>query len=109
MSRSRHGQLGWDELQPWLELSVQLPVGPLLCVLNGPTRGRQWTCAAARADLRSTAAHAGVRRRFAPQGIDNAEIIETVHSRARYGPRASRLRLRVGVGRKHLTGPCHTP
>jgi len=109
---------GWDELQPWLELRVQSPVGPLLCVLNGPTRGRQWSCAAARADLSSTAAHAGVRRRFAPhqlrhahavelaregvpliviqrqlghsnlgitsvylQGIDNAEIIETVHSR----------------------------
>jgi site-specific recombinase XerD len=109
---------GWDELQPWLTLRVHLPVGPLLCVLNGSTRGRQWSCAAARAELRSTAAHAGVRRRFAPhqlrhahavelaregvpliviqrqlghsnlgitsvylQGIDNAEIIETVHSR----------------------------
>ena len=107
-------------MQPWLELPrrVQPPVGPLLCVLSGPTRGRQWSCAAARAQLRSTAAHAGIRRRFAPhqlrhahavelaregvpliviqrqlghsnlgitsvylQGIDNAEIIETVHSR----------------------------
>ena len=109
---------GWDELQSWLELRVQLPVGPLLCVLNGPTRGRQWSCAGARADLRRTAARTGVRRRFAPhqlrqahavelvregvpqiviqrqlghsslgitsvdlQGIDNAEIIETVNSR----------------------------
>ena len=105
---------GWEELQSWLEL----PVGPLLCVINGPTRGRHWSCAAARADLRRTAVHAGVRRRFAPhrlrhahavelaregvpliviqrqlghsnlgitsvylQGIDNAEIIETVHAR----------------------------
>jgi site-specific recombinase XerC len=31
---------GWDELQPWLELRVELPVGPLFCVLNGRTRGR---------------------------------------------------------------------
>jgi site-specific recombinase XerD len=109
---------GWDELQPWLELRVGLPVGPLLCVLNGRTRGRQWSSSAARADLRRTAVAAGVSRRFAPhqlrhahavemaregvplvviqrqlghsnlgitsvypQGIDNAEIIDTVHAR----------------------------
>jgi site-specific recombinase XerD len=109
---------GWEELQPWLELRLQLRVGPLLCVINGPTRGRHWTSAAARADLRRTAVAAGFRRRFAPhqlrhahavelaregvpliviqrqlghsnlgitsvylQGIDNAEIIETVHAR----------------------------
>ena len=109
---------GWDEIQPWLELRVGLPVGPLFCVLNGRTRGRQWSTAAARAELRRTAVAAGVRRRFAPhqlrhahavemaregvplvviqrqlghsnlgitsvylQGIDNAEIIDTVHTR----------------------------
>ena len=103
---------------PWLELRVQLPVGPLFCVINGPTRGRHWSSAAARAELRRIAAAAGVRRRFAPhqlrhahavelaregvpliviqrqlghsnlgitsiylQGIDNREIIETVHAR----------------------------
>jgi site-specific recombinase XerD len=108
----------WDDLQPWLELRIALPVGPLFCVINGPTRGRQWSSAAARADLRRTALAAGIRRRFAPhqlrhahavemaregvpliviqrqlghgnlgitsiylQGIDNAEIIETVHGR----------------------------
>jgi site-specific recombinase XerC len=57
---------GWEQLQPWLGVRVELPVGPLLCVLTGPTRGRHWSTAAARADLRSTAAAAGVRRRFAP-------------------------------------------
>ena len=109
---------GWDELHPWLELRVELPVGPLFCVINGATRGRHWSSAAARADMRRTAVAAGVRRRFAPhqlrhahavelaregvpliviqrqlgrsnlgitsiylQGIDNAEIIETVHAR----------------------------
>jgi site-specific recombinase XerD len=109
---------GWEELQPWLELRLELPVGPLFCVINGPTRGRGWSSAAARTDLRRTAATAGVRRRFAPhqlrhahavemaregvpliviqrqlghsnlgitsiylQGIDNAEIIESVHAR----------------------------
>jgi site-specific recombinase XerD len=109
---------GFEQLHPWLELRRELPVGPLLCVINGTTRGRHWSPAAARAELRRTAAAAGVRRRFAPhqlrhahavemaregvpliviqrqlghrdlgitsvylQGIDNGEIIETVHSR----------------------------
>jgi integrase/recombinase XerD len=95
-----------------------LPVGPSFCVLNGRTRGHQWSTAAARGELRRTAVAAGVRRRFAPhqlrhahavemaregvplvviqrqlghsnlgitsvyfQGIDNAEIIDTVHTR----------------------------
>jgi site-specific recombinase XerC len=60
---------GWDELQPWLEVRVALPVGPLLCVINGSTRGRHWSSAAARATLRRTAAIAGVRRRFAPHQL----------------------------------------
>jgi integrase/recombinase XerD len=111
-------QWGWDELHPWLELRVELPVGPLFCVINGSTRGRHRSSAAARAELRRAAVEAGVRRRLAPhqlrhahavelaregvpliviqrqlghsnlgmtsiylQGIDNEEIIETVHAR----------------------------
>jgi site-specific recombinase XerC len=38
---------GWEELQPRLELRLQLPVGPLFCVINGPTRGRHWSREAA--------------------------------------------------------------
>jgi site-specific recombinase XerD len=109
---------GWDELQPWLDIRIELPVGPLLCVISGQTRGRRWSSAAARACLRRTAVQARVRRRFAPhqlrhahavelaregvpliviqrqlghsnlgitsiylQGIDNTEIIDTVHAR----------------------------
>jgi site-specific recombinase XerD len=105
---------GWDELEPWLDARLELSVGLLLCVIHGRTRGRHWSSAAARADLRTTA----VRRRFAPhqfrhahavelaregvplvviqrqlghsnlgitsiypQGIDNAEVIETVRAR----------------------------
>jgi hypothetical protein len=55
---------GWEQLQPWLEFRRELPVGPLLCVINGTTRGRHWSSAAARAELRRTAAAAAVRRRF---------------------------------------------
>ena len=109
---------GWQQLQPWLDTRVELPIGPLFCIITGATRGRHWANAAARAHLRRTAARAGVRRRFAPhqlrhahavemaregvplvviqrqlghsnlgitsiylQGIDNAEIIDTVNAR----------------------------
>src|SRR3954447_14220238 len=108
----------WEHLQPWIDVRLELPVGPLFCVINGPTHGRPWSPAAARADLRCVSAGAGVRQRFAPhqlrhahavemahegvsliviqrqlghsnlvitsiylQGIDNAEIIDAVHSR----------------------------
>jgi hypothetical protein len=40
---------GWDQLNPWLELRVAMPVGPLLCVLDGPTCRRPWAADAARA------------------------------------------------------------
>jgi site-specific recombinase XerD len=108
----------WGQLRPWQKLRRDLPIGPLFCVISGPTRGRHWTPAAARHELRAAAMRAGVRRRFAPhqlrhahavelaregvglnviqrqlghanlgvtsvylQGIDNAEVIEAVHSR----------------------------
>jgi integrase/recombinase XerD len=108
----------WEHIEPWLKLRVELPIRPLFCVISGPTCGRAWSASAARAQLRATAATAGVRRRFAPhqlrhahavemaregipllviqrqlghtnlgitsiylQGIDSAEIIDTVHAR----------------------------
>src|SRR3954452_23262708 len=51
----------WEQLQPWLDVRVALPVGPLLCVLSGPTCRRAWSASAARTQLRETAAAAGVR------------------------------------------------
>src|SRR4051794_19266775 len=38
---------GWQQLQPWLETRLELPIGPLFCVVNGSTRGRHWANAAA--------------------------------------------------------------
>src|SRR3954470_21242706 len=69
----------WEHLQLWIDLRLQLPVGPLICVINGPTRGRPWSPAAARADLRRTAATAGVRRRFAPHQLRHAHAVEMAH------------------------------
>jgi len=111
-------QWGWELLRPWLAYRVQIPVGPLFCVIDGRTRGRPLGTTSVRQQLRRTAAKAGVRRRFAPhqlrhahavemaregvplnviqrqlghanlgitsvylQGIDNAEVIDTVHAR----------------------------
>jgi site-specific recombinase XerD len=67
---------GWEQLQPWLEVRSELPVGPLLCVISGTTRGRHWSSAAARAELRRAAAAAGVRRRFAPHQLRHAHAVE---------------------------------
>jgi integrase len=121
----------WEQLEPGLRSRVELPVGPLFCVVNGPTHRRPWSAGAARSELRRVAREAGVRRRFAPhqlrhahavemaregvpliviqrqlghtnvgitsislQGIDNAEIIDTVHARrAPMVPVHSSLRL----------------
>jgi integrase/recombinase XerD len=111
-------QWGWELLRPWLTYRVQIPVGPLFCVIGGRTRGRPLTTTSVRQKLRRTAARAGVRRRCAPhqlrhayavemaregvplnviqrqlghanlgitsvylEGIDNAQIIDTVHAR----------------------------
>ena len=67
---------GWEQLLPWLELRRELAVGPLLGVINGTTRGRHWSPAAARTELRRTAAAAGVRRRFAPHQLRHAHAVE---------------------------------
>jgi site-specific recombinase XerD len=70
---------GWDELQPWLTARVVLPAGPLFCIINGRTRGRPWTSAGARAELRRAAARAHVRRRFAPHQLRHAHAVEMAH------------------------------
>ena len=61
------GRWGWtrrrrawgDHLAPWLAVRVELPVGALFCVIDGPTRGRPWSATAARGELRRYAAPAG--------------------------------------------------
>jgi integrase len=66
----------WEQLQPWLEVRLALPVGPLLCIVSEPTCGRAWSASAARTQLGETAAAAGVRRRFAPHQLRHAHAVE---------------------------------
>jgi integrase len=51
----------WEQLRPWLQIRTTLPVGMLLCVIHGPTRGRPWAASSAREELRAVPSHAGVR------------------------------------------------
>ena len=67
---------GWEQLRPWLTSRRDLPVGPLFCVIDGPTRGRPWSSAAVRVELRRFASQAGVRRRFAPHQLRHAHAVE---------------------------------
>ena len=66
----------WEHVGRWAEHRIQLPVGTLFCILAGPTRGRAWSAAAARGELRRLAALAGLRRRFAPHQLRHAHAIE---------------------------------
>jgi site-specific recombinase XerD len=66
----------FEQLASWLQVRVQLPVGPLFWVINGPTRGRPWSASAARSELRQVARQAGVRRRFAPHQLRRAHAVE---------------------------------
>jgi site-specific recombinase XerD len=65
-----------EQLRPWLTARAELPVGPLFCIIDGPTRGRPWSGAAVRTEFRRVAARAGVRRRFAPHQLRHAHALE---------------------------------
>jgi site-specific recombinase XerD len=67
---------GWEQLRPWLAARLELPVGPLFCVIAGPTRGRRWASATVRVEFRRLAAQAGIRRRFAPHQLRHAHAVE---------------------------------
>ncbi|MCA1699406.1 MAG: site-specific integrase [Actinobacteria bacterium] len=67
---------GFEQLRPWLSHRAELPLGPLFCVIDGPTRGRPWTAAGVRVQLRRLALAAGVRRRFAPHQLRHAHAVE---------------------------------
>ena len=67
---------GWVQLTPWLRERVELPAGPLFCVIDGPTRGRAWASASVRVEFRRLAIQAGVRRRFAPHQLRHAHAVE---------------------------------
>jgi hypothetical protein len=84
---------GWEQLDPWLHVREWLPVGGLFCIINGPSRGRPWTQDAVRVQLRRAAAHAAMRRRFAPHQLRHAHAVEM----ARFSCRSVRYRSLEGA------------
>jgi site-specific recombinase XerC len=68
----------WQHVDAWLEIRRGMPVGALLCVIEGPTQGRRWSPTAARATLRRLALAAGVRRRFAPHQYADMMVISAL-------------------------------
>ena len=67
---------GWEHLSVWTARRLDLPLGPLFCIIDGPTRGRPWPQAGARTQLRRLALQAGVRQRFAPHQLRHAHAVE---------------------------------
>jgi site-specific recombinase XerD len=67
---------GWEQVRPWLAARLERPVGPLFCVIDGPTRARPWSSAAVRSELRRLAMQAGIRRRFARHQLRHAYAVE---------------------------------
>jgi len=52
-------QWGWEQLRSWSDARAKLPIGPLFCIIDGPTRGRPWSGAGVRGEFRRLAAQAG--------------------------------------------------
>jgi len=52
----------WHQINPWLERRLELPVGALLCVTDGPTRGRPWSLSAGGATLSQRRCRASRKR-----------------------------------------------
>jgi integrase len=82
-ARGRDGHVGLGTPSPVARTADRMPVGPLLCVIDGPTRGGPWASDAARAQLRLVASKAGVRRRFAPHQLRHAHAVELAHEASR--------------------------
>jgi site-specific recombinase XerD len=99
---------GWEQLRPWQNARLELPVGPLFCIIDGPTRGRPWSGAAVRGEFRRLAARAGVRRRFAPHQLRHAHALEL----AREGVPLNIIQRQLGhanLGTTSITSKASTP
>ena len=93
---------GWRTLDPWIEYRGQLPVGPLFCVLHGPSRGRPWSPAAVRRELRRAGARAGVRRRLAPHQLRHAHAVEMAHEGSRWWSSSASSGMPISVSRAFI-------
>lgn len=69
-------QWAFDEIRPWLtDRYDRYPDGPVLCVVQGPTKGARWSSSAARTAMAQTATLAGVERRVRPHQLRHAHAV----------------------------------
>jgi site-specific recombinase XerD len=69
----------WSALAPWIADRTGLPVGPLFCVIDGPTHGRALSAARSRSSWAGSHATPRARRRFAPHQLRHADAVELLH------------------------------
>jgi len=94
---------GWEQLEPWLDMRRELPVGPLFCVINGTTRGRHWSPAAARAARSSSSRSSSTSAGSTPAGCtSHSATFHRPSTRLYTPPRASHPHTPIG-SRNHLT------
>lgn len=67
---------GWDGIAAWREERTAFPPGPVFCIVSGPTAGRRWNGAAARAMIHGVAAGTSVQRRVHPHAFRHAHATE---------------------------------
>ena len=87
----------WEHVARWTEHRVQLPIGPLFCILAGPTRGRGWSATAARGELRRLAARPGC-------GGGSRHTSCGMRTRSRWRTKGSRCRLSRGSSGMRTSG-----
>lgn len=66
----------WETVKPWLVERQRFPVGPVFCVLSGPTAGRPMNAMQVRYELRRLRDLAGIRKRIAPHQLRHAWAVE---------------------------------
>jgi integrase len=77
-------QFGFEQLAAWMTHRVSLPVGPLFCVIDVPTRGRRW------AALPLVVSCVSSRRTRGPSPIRAAPASPRARGRARARGRPAR-------------------
>lgn len=73
----------WAQIEPWLDFRKTLPVGELICNIQGVTAGRAWRHTAARREIHKATSALGIRRRIAPHQLRHAHACELVRDGVR--------------------------
>ena len=84
---------GWEQVRPWLHARIQLPAGPLFCIIDGPTRGT------------------AVVERFGPPRVPAGRGARGHQKAVRAAPAAPRARARArarGRAAEHHPAPTRT-